>query len=47
MDDILTYSKRSDHTGKFIDLFKAVIRNDLKMSQESVNCSRNPLYSWD
>ena len=32
MDDILTYSKRSDHTGKLIDLFKAVIRNGLKMS---------------
>ena len=26
MDDILTYSKRADHTGKLIDLFKAVIR---------------------
>ena len=32
MDDILTYSKRADHTGKLIDLFKAVIRNGLKMS---------------
>ena len=32
MDDILTYSKRSHHTGKLIDLFKAVIRNGLKMS---------------
>ena len=32
MDDILTYSKRTDHTGKLIDLFKAVIRNGLKMS---------------
>ena len=32
MDNILTYSKRSDHTGKLIDLFKAVIRNGLKMS---------------
>ena len=32
MDDILTYSKRSDHIGKLIDLFKAVIRNGLKMS---------------
>ena len=32
MDDILTYSKRVDHTGKLIDLFKAVIRNGLKMS---------------
>ena len=36
MDDILTYSKRSDHTGKLIDLFKAVIRNGLKCLQESV-----------
>ena len=32
MDDILTYSKRADHTGKLIDLFKTVIRNGLKMS---------------
>ena len=32
MDDILTYSKRVDHTGKLIDLFKAEIRNGLKMS---------------
>ena len=32
MDDILTYSKRADLTGKLIDLFKAVIRNGLKMS---------------
>ena len=32
MDDILTYSKKTDHTGKLIDLFKAVIRNGLKMS---------------
>ena len=32
MDDILTYSKREDHTGKLIDLFKAVMRNGLKMS---------------
>ena len=32
MDDILTYSRREDHTGKLIDLFKAVMRNGLKMS---------------
>ena len=32
MDDILTCSKREDHTGKLIDLFKAVIRNEFKMS---------------
>ena len=32
MDDILTFSKRVDHIGKLIDLFKAVIRNGLKMS---------------
>ena len=32
MDDILTYSKRTDHIGKLVDLFKAVIRNGLKMS---------------
>ena len=31
-DDTLTYSKRTDHTGQLIDLFKAVIRNGLKMS---------------
>ena len=47
MDDILTYSKRVDHTGKLIDLFKVVIRNGLKCLQENVNCSRNPLYLWD
>ena len=32
MDGTLTYSKRADLTGKLIDLFKAVIRNGLKMS---------------
>ena len=32
MDDILTYSKRKDHVGHLIDLFKAIIRNGLKIS---------------
>ena len=32
MDDILTHSKREDHTGYLIDLFKAIIRNGLKIS---------------
>ena len=32
MDNILTHSKREDHTGYLIDLFKAIIRNGLKIS---------------
>ena len=32
MDDILTHSSREDHTGYLIDLFKAIIRNGLKIS---------------
>ena len=32
MDDILTHSKREDHTGYLIDLFKAILRNGLKIS---------------
>ena len=31
MDDILTHSKREDHVGHLIDLFKAIIRNGLKI----------------
>ena len=30
MDDILTHSKREDHIGHLIDLFKAIMRNGLK-----------------
>ena len=32
MDDILTHSKREDHIGHLIDLFKAIMRNGLKIS---------------
>ena len=32
MDDILTHSKRKDHIGHLIDLFKAIMRNGLKIS---------------
>ena len=32
MDDILTYSKRVDHIGHLIDLFKAIMRNGLRIS---------------
>ena len=32
MDDILSHSNRKDHTGYLIDLFKAIIRNGLKIS---------------
>ena len=32
MDDILTHSKRVDHIGHLIDLFKAIMRNGLKVS---------------
>ena len=32
MDDILTHSKREDHIGYLIDLFKAIIRIGLKVS---------------
>ena len=32
MDDILIHSNREDHTGYLIDLFKAIIRNGLKIS---------------
>ena len=32
MDDILTHSKRADHIGHLIDLFKAIMRNGLKIS---------------
>ena len=31
MDDILTHSKRVDHIGHLIDLFKATMRNGLKI----------------
>ena len=43
MDDILTYSKRADHTGKLIDLFKAVIRNGLKMSPKKCKLFKKSL----
>ena len=36
MDDILTYSKRVDHIGHLIDLFKAIMRNGLRISPR--NC---------
>ena len=32
MDDILSHSKRKDHIGHLIDLFKAIMRNGLKIS---------------
>ena len=32
MDDILTHSKRVDHIGPLIDLFKAIMRTGLKIS---------------
>ena len=32
LDDILTHSKRIDHTGHLNDLFKAILRNGLKIS---------------
>ena len=32
IDDILTHSKRVDHIGNLIDLFKAIMRNGLKIS---------------
>ena len=32
MDDTLTHSKREDHIGHLIDLFKAIIRDGLKIS---------------
>ena len=32
MDDILTHSRRVDHIGHLIDLFKAIMRNGLKIS---------------
>ena len=32
MDDILTYSKKVDHIGHLIDLFKAIMRNGQKIS---------------
>ena len=32
MDDILTHSKRVDHIGHLIDLFKATMRIGLKIS---------------
>ena len=32
MDDILTHSKRVDHIKHLIDLFKAIMRNGLKIS---------------
>ena len=32
MDDILTHSKRVNHIGHLIDLFKAIMRNGLKIS---------------
>ena len=47
MDDILTYSKRSDHTGKLIDLFKAVIRNGLKMSPRKCKLFKKSLVFMD
>ena len=35
-NDILTHSKREDHIGHLIDLFKAIIRKGLKISQRKV-----------
>ena len=32
MDDILTHSRGEDHIGHLIDLFKAIMRNGLKIS---------------
>ena len=47
MDDILTHSKRVDHIGHLIDLFKAIMRNGLKYHQENVNYLRKNLCSWE
>ena len=43
MDDILTLSKIIDYTGHLIDLFKAVIRNGLKISQRKCKLFKKAL----
>ena len=43
MDDILTHSTRKDHTGHLIDLFKAIIRNGLKISPRKCKLFNKPL----
>ena len=47
MDDILTHSKRVDHIGHLIDLFKAIMRNGLKSHQENASYSRKNLCLWE
>ena len=39
MDDILTHSKRVDHIGHLIDLFKAIMRSGLKRRFHQGNAS--------
>ena len=44
MDDILTHSKREDHIGYLTDLFKAIIRNGLKISPRKCKLFQNRTY---
>ena len=45
MEDILTHSKREDHTGHLIDLFKAIIKNGLKISPRKYKLFKKALVS--
>ena len=47
MDDILTHSKRKDHVGHLIDLFKTIIRNSLKISPKKCKLFKKALFSWE
>ena len=43
LDDILTHSKRVDHIGHLIDLFKALMRNGLKISSRKCKLFKKEL----
>ena len=43
MDDILTLSKKKEHVGHLIDLFKALIRNGLKISPKKCQLFKTKL----
>ena len=47
MDDILTHSKREDHIGHLIELFKAIMRNGLKISPGNASYSRKSFCLWE
>ena len=47
MDDCLVHSKKKDHMSHLINLFKALIRNGLKISPKKCKLFKTKLNIWD